>query len=199
MSRISRIVPWVIGAAAAAAALPLQAQSNLDAGKSAAQIFADTCNACHRSPRELRQTNAGFLRQHYTTGVQEAAIMAGYLASVGSDARAVQQRRPPTLGTGQTSATESAPRGGAAGAPDRGRNPETQAALPATAPGHRPPGTSEPAQSATAPIASFKPRRPSESVETGKLPSDAMPGRGVEAAPPQAAAARPSTSEAFEE
>ncbi len=68
MARVARVVPWVIAAAAVAADAPARAQSNLDAGKSAAQIFADTCNACHRSPREVRPTSAAFLREHYTTG-----------------------------------------------------------------------------------------------------------------------------------
>ena len=66
MSRVSRVVPWLIGAAVSVAAAPVQAQSNLDAGKSPAQIFSNTCGACHRSPRELKQTSAGFLREHYT-------------------------------------------------------------------------------------------------------------------------------------
>ena len=54
-----RVVPWMVALAVAVAAAPAQAQANLDAGKSPAQIFADTCNACHRSPRELRPTSAG--------------------------------------------------------------------------------------------------------------------------------------------
>jgi len=66
----------VIGVAVALAAAEAPAQSNLDAGKSPAQIFSDTCNACHRSPRELKQTSPGFLREHYTTGAREAAAMA---------------------------------------------------------------------------------------------------------------------------
>jgi hypothetical protein len=143
------------------AVCPAQAQSNLDAGKSPAQIFADTCNACHRSARELKQTNARFLLEHYTTGGREAAAMAAYLASVGSDPRAVQQRRPPALGAGQaTTTTRQTPP-----ATDQGRQPET------------------------APAATLKPRRPSESVEAGTLPIDARRGPGVEAAPSQAAAA----------
>src|SRR5262249_44398572 len=83
VTRVALIMPWVIAAAALAAAHPARAQANLDAGKSAAQIFADTCNACHRSPREIRPTSAAFLREHYTTGAREAAAMAAYLASVG--------------------------------------------------------------------------------------------------------------------
>ena len=46
------------------AAAPAQAQSNLDAGKSPAQIFAHTCNACHRSPREIKRTSVAFMREH---------------------------------------------------------------------------------------------------------------------------------------
>src|SRR6516164_8198894 len=107
VARVALLVPWVVAAAALTADAQAQAQANLDAGKSAAQIFADTCNACHRSPREIRPTSAAFLREHYTTGAREAAAMAAYLASVGSDTRAVQQRRPPTLGAGQAAAPGS--------------------------------------------------------------------------------------------
>ena len=48
VARVALVVPWVIAAALTTADAPAQAQSNLDAGKSAAQIFADTCNACDR-------------------------------------------------------------------------------------------------------------------------------------------------------
>ena len=100
MARIARVVPWVIAAAAVVADAPAQAQANLDAGKSAAQIFADTCNACHRSPREVRPTSAAFLREHYTTGSREAAAMAAYLASPGADQgngrRTPEQGQPPS-------------------------------------------------------------------------------------------------------
>jgi hypothetical protein len=146
------------------------AQSNLDAGKSAAQIFSDTCNACHRSPRELRPTSAGYLRDHYTTGPREAAAMAAYLASVGSDPRAVQQRRPPTLGAGQLPPVEPRPPQGM---------PQNGGALAAARPGVA--GTAEPAKPAQA---GFRPRRPSESIEMDAL------------AP---AAAAPAEAEAFEE
>jgi hypothetical protein len=47
VSRIARILPCVVVAAALGATdAPVMAQLNLDRGKSAAQIFADTCNAC---------------------------------------------------------------------------------------------------------------------------------------------------------
>jgi len=38
------------------------AQGNIDAGKTPAQIFGDTCSACHRSARDLRRASASFLR-----------------------------------------------------------------------------------------------------------------------------------------
>jgi hypothetical protein len=76
---------------------PADAQ-NLDAGKTPAQIFADTCSACHRRPQELKRASAGFLRGHYTTGQQEAATMANYLASIPADPRASHQKRQPGAG-----------------------------------------------------------------------------------------------------
>ena len=86
---VRRAAPWiagVLGILVASSALP---QGNIDAGKSPAQLFADTCSNCHRRPSELKRgASASFLRQHYTPGAQEAAAMAGYLASVPTDPRA---------------------------------------------------------------------------------------------------------------
>ena len=190
MPRMARIVPGVIaGAAIMVADAPAQAQANLDAGKSAAQIFADTCNACHRSPREIKATNAGFLRQHYTTGPREAAALAAYLASVGTDTRAVQQRRPPVLGAGQVASPGA----------DQAKPADTQAGVPGN--GRRAPEQGQP--SAGADVAGMvRPRRPSESVEAGNLPIAGAQGSGAEAAPAQAAvapAARQPAVEDFEE
>lgn len=171
MSRIARIV--AVAGAIAAIDAPAVAQMNLYAGKSAAQIFADTCNACHRSPREIRPTSAAFLREHYTTGPREAAAMAAYLASVGSDPRAVQQRRPPTLG--------ASPAPGA----DQAKPADNQAVQPGNG----------------RPVGAVKPRRPSESIEMGSLPIATAEGGDGEGGPPQAATtpARPSAVEPFEE
>ncbi len=69
-----------------------QAQ-NLEAGKSASQLFAGTCNACHKSPRGLLKTVSagslpGFLREHYTTSSDMAAQLSTFLISNGaSDTR----------------------------------------------------------------------------------------------------------------
>jgi len=72
----------------ACAAIPVRAE-NLEAGKSPSQIFAGTCNACHKSPRGLAKTVpagslAGFLRQHYTTSPEMASLLSAFLVSNGA-------------------------------------------------------------------------------------------------------------------
>src|ERR1700739_3444431 len=64
-----------------------QAQ-NLDQGKTATRLFADSCATCHRSPRGLakgrsRATLFAFLNEHYSTSSTTAGGLAFYLASVG--------------------------------------------------------------------------------------------------------------------
>jgi hypothetical protein len=95
--KVGAIVSGVIAGLAIFLVTSAAAQ-NLDAGKTPAQIFADTCSACHRRPQELKRASAGFLRGHYTTGQQEAATMANYLASIPVDPRATQQKRQPSAG-----------------------------------------------------------------------------------------------------
>jgi hypothetical protein len=67
----------------------VEAQENLDAGKSPSQLFSAACTACHKSPRGLLKTVApgslqGFLRQHYTTSPEMAGVLASYLMSNGA-------------------------------------------------------------------------------------------------------------------
>jgi hypothetical protein len=105
---VPRLMSWTVActmACLAAASLQISvadAQGNIDAGKTPAQIFGDTCAGCHRSARELRRASASFLRSHYTAGSDEASAMANYLAGVGgneprsSTATQPQPKRPPT-------------------------------------------------------------------------------------------------------
>ena len=95
LSNVLRLAPWMAAIWVALPATPVAAQGNIDAGKTPAQIFGDTCSACHRSPRELKRASTSFLRAHYSTGADEAAAMAGYLAGVASDPRGSQPKRPP--------------------------------------------------------------------------------------------------------
>ncbi len=72
----------VIGCGAARA-------EDLDQGKSAPKLFADSCAACHRSARGLAKgrfslTLFMFLRDHYATSSSSAWALTSYLESVDS-------------------------------------------------------------------------------------------------------------------
>src|SRR6266536_1404239 len=91
-------VTLLVGCLAAGAA---HAQAtNLEAGKSPSQIFAGTCNACHKSPRGLLKTVPasslpGFLRQHYTTSSDMASVLSSYLVSNGASDTRYQAKQEP--------------------------------------------------------------------------------------------------------
>jgi hypothetical protein len=60
------------------------AQVDYSAGKTPEQLFNSDCSACHASPQVVgRSRDAAaltvFLRQHYTTKAQWAALLANYL------------------------------------------------------------------------------------------------------------------------
>ena len=64
------------------------AQTDYSAGKTPQQLFAGDCSACHQSPQGLARgrdasTLTGFLRDHYTTKVEWAGVLANYLVGVG--------------------------------------------------------------------------------------------------------------------
>lgn len=74
--------------------------TNLEAGKTPSQIFAGTCNACHKSPRGLLKnvpasSLTGFLRQHYTTSSDMASVLASFLVSNGATDTRFQSRDQP--------------------------------------------------------------------------------------------------------
>jgi hypothetical protein len=104
LSKFGRSALGILGLLLGFATAPAGAQ-NLDAGKSPAQIFADTCSACHRRAQELKKPSASFLRSHYTTSQAEAASLAGYLAGIAGDPRGSQQRKQ----SGSASPTEARP------------------------------------------------------------------------------------------
>ena len=66
---------------------------NLDAGKSGARLFAESCATCHRSARGLakgrfRLTLYLFLQQHYVSSSDSASALTSYLQSVDTPAAA---------------------------------------------------------------------------------------------------------------
>jgi hypothetical protein len=152
-------------------ATAVRSQSNLDAGKSAAQIFATTCSNCHRSAREIKRTTTSFMREHYTTGSQEAAAMAAYLAGVGSDPKAIEQRRRPAMGAGQ--------------------GPSETAAKPSDAQNGRQSGEQAKSSQATP----GRPRRPADSIEAGVPVAAAAIAPAEQPAAPAAAAAPPAATD----
>ncbi|MGI8526597.1 MAG: hypothetical protein ACR2K5_10555 [Pseudolabrys sp.] len=76
---------------------------NLDAGKTPAQVFASDCGICHKSPQGLARSGAlfgleGFLREHYTSSRETAAVLAKYLRAAGdapAPTRGRAAKRPP--------------------------------------------------------------------------------------------------------
>ena len=60
------------------------AQGDLDRGKTAAQLYASACATCHKSSPSISKTKwlfglESFLREHYTSSSESAAILAAYL------------------------------------------------------------------------------------------------------------------------
>ena len=121
------------------------AQTDYSAGKTPPQLFASDCSACHQSPQGLARgrdasTLTGFLRDHYTTRVEWAGVLANYLVGVGGTRpRAVQQpttgaatpRAPQPPGTilgGSDEAAAAATPPVAAGARDRAKPGDARAA-----------------------------------------------------------------------
>jgi mono/diheme cytochrome c family protein len=88
---------------------PAALAQNIDEGKSAQRLFADTCVNCHRSPNGLakgrfRPTLFLFLQDHYTASKSEAWELSSYLAAVDTppgarSKRAKQTKRPPAPST----------------------------------------------------------------------------------------------------
>ena len=79
-----------------------RAETNIDQGKTPAQIFANDCAACHKPTRGLahgknRFALTEFLREHYTTSREQAAGLAAYVLGAGfgaSGAAAVPGQKP---------------------------------------------------------------------------------------------------------
>jgi len=105
------------------------AQTNLDQGKSASQIFASDCAECHKGARGLAKGRNGvaltdFLREHYTTSREQAAALAAYVLG----GRDIDAGGPGSFTPGQKPGTD---RGRAsAEEPKPGKPPVRQVARP---------------------------------------------------------------------
>jgi mono/diheme cytochrome c family protein len=98
---------------------PAAIAQNLDQNKSAPKLFADSCVACHRSPRGLakgrfRLTLYLFLQDHYASNSSSAWALTSYLESVdeakrGSSRAAAKPRASSAGGTSRSSLRPPAP------------------------------------------------------------------------------------------
>jgi len=142
------------------------AQTDYSAGKTPPQLFASDCSACHQSPQGLARgrdasTLTGFLRDHYTTRVEWAGVLANYLVGVGGTRpRPVQQ---PTTGA----ATPRAPQ--PPGTIPGGSDEAAAAATPPVAAGAR-----DPAKPGDARTAKGKPMPAESERDTAKAGTDAL-------------------------
>jgi hypothetical protein len=94
-----------------------QAQ-NIDQGKPAPRLFADSCTTCHRSARGLakgrfRLTLYLYLQQHYASNASSAWALSSYLESVDGAqrgrSRAVAAKPSPAIRTSPSSIRPPAP------------------------------------------------------------------------------------------
>ena len=110
MTMLGHGVRLTISSLALCVASSAGAQGNLDQGKTAAQLYASACATCHESPQSVSTTKRffgleTFLREHYTSSSESAAILAAYLKAQGkpsAGSRAAKQ-------TGQARPAEPMP------------------------------------------------------------------------------------------
>jgi hypothetical protein len=160
-----------------------QAQTNIDQGKSPAEIFANDCATCHKSARGLANGRgssglASFLVEHYTASKDQAASLAAYVMGAGGGEAAPATRGPKPASApdrNRASAEPEAPPTRTPGKPDQappaaGR----QGPQPATASRNRqPPPIQQPAAAVMEPTPSGPAAQESPAVVPG--PSAAAP------------------------
>ena len=112
----------MIGLLAALAPAMAHAQTNIDQGKTPAQIFIEGCSACHKTARGLANGKGSyalteFLHEHYTTSRDQAAALAAYVLGAGSGPKPPIERPAAAVGRpqGEQSPDAKARRGVAAG------------------------------------------------------------------------------------
>ena len=95
--RIAPTIGLVAGLAPAVVAATAHAQTNIDQGKSAAEIFTTDCATCHKTTRGLAAGKnslmlSSFLREHYTASRDQAAALAAYVLGAGGNEPAARQK-----------------------------------------------------------------------------------------------------------
>jgi cytochrome c553 len=111
MTMLDRGLRLAIGSLALFVASSAGAQGNLDQGKTAAQLYASACATCHKSPQSVSNTKRlfgleGFLREHYTSSRESAAILAAYLRGMEKPSADSQRGRGVAKHTSQAMPSE---------------------------------------------------------------------------------------------
>jgi cytochrome c553 len=114
MTMLDRGLRLAIGSLALCVASSARAQGNLDQGKTAAQLYASACATCHKSPQSVSNTKRllgleGFLREHYTSSRETAALLAAYLRGMEKPSAASQRGRGVAEHTSQAMLSEPMP------------------------------------------------------------------------------------------
>jgi hypothetical protein len=163
--------------ALAAGSAPAFAQENLDAGKSAVQLFNSDCAICHKSPQGLSKGGgllglSSFLREHYTASRETAALLAAYLKQQDGPAPAAKQP-PVRRARASKPKTEE----------DRKKAEEAREKAGESKPAHRPADAA--AKPAEAKPAEAKPTenkpaeaKPAETKPADEKPAEAKPDTG---------------------
>ena len=167
----------------------VRAQTDLDAGKSGPQLFAQDCAACHRSPQGLLKNISsfglvGFLRQHYTSSSASANTVAAYLQGV-ANARPADPKKG--KGTESSSSRRSSRRPGKPARRQRPRRRPRRRRARANPQPSSMSGRAAARRASRGPLKAFRCRRPSP-----RPPQLSRPSRLLAAAPEpakQAAAA----------
>lgn len=86
------------------------AQDNLDAGKSASKLFAESCATCHRSARGLSKGRFSltlylYLQKHYASNAASAWALTSYLEQVDAGKRGVKRAAAPATSQAPTTWT----------------------------------------------------------------------------------------------
>jgi mono/diheme cytochrome c family protein len=183
---VFRGIAPAIGLLIGLAPVMAQAQTNIDQGKSPAEIFANDCGTCHKSARGLANGRgssglASFLVEHYTASKDQAAALAAYVMGAG----------------GGEAAPARGPKPGAT--PDRNRaSAEPPPTRPAEKPDQAPPaaGRQGPATASRKPASTPPAQQPAAVVAEPALSSP--PAQESPAAVPGPSAAAPANADSGE-
>jgi hypothetical protein len=104
---VTRRLAPMIGLLAGLAPAVAHAQTNIDQGKTPAQIFGEACATCHKAARGLANGKGSyalteFLLEHYTTGREQAAALAAYVLGAGSGPKPPVERPANAAGEPKT-------------------------------------------------------------------------------------------------